>query len=89
MEASLNCCNREIKERFIDIVLFLPQMTISKTLQETSLVMPKLMSVNRKVIRTFEKLRNIVECDRGDAFYNDDTFPQVKCLNNSVMKKNK
>ena len=89
MEASLNCCNREIKERFIDIVLFLPQMTISKTLQETSLVMPKLMSVNRKVIRTFDKLRNIVECDREDAFYNDDTFPQVKCLNNSVMKKNK
>ena len=89
MEASLNCCNREIKERFIDIVLFLPQMTISKTLQETSLVMPKLMSVNREVIRTFDKLRNIVECDRGDAFYNDYTFPQVKCLNNSVMKKNK
>ena len=89
MEASLNCCIREIKERFIDIVLFLPQMTISKTLQETSLVMPKLMSVNRKVIRTFDKLRNIVECDHGDAFYNDDTFLQVKCLNNSVMKKNK
>ena len=48
---------------------------VRRTLQETSLAMPKLMYVSRKVIRTFDKLRNIVERDSEDAFYHDYIFP--------------
>ena len=50
-------------------------ITVRKTLQETSLVVPKLMHVCRKVIRTFDKLINIIEHDDGDAFHCDDNCP--------------
>ena len=56
----------------LDILSLL--IPVSKSLQETFLVMPKLMSVCRKVIKPLYKLINIVECDGGDEFYHDNIF---------------
>ena len=48
---------------------------ISKTLQKLSLLTPKVMSVCRKVMRSFDKLLILLDQDRGDAFQKDDIFP--------------
>ena len=48
---------------------------LSKTLQESSLLLPKLMSVSRKVLRSFEKLSILLDRDGGEIFHRDDIFP--------------
>lgn len=62
---------------------------ISKTLQETSLGMPKLMTVCRKFIRTFDELRNIVERNDRDAFYCDDISPATNESSSNLLVKEK
>ena len=47
---------------------------VSKTLQEVLLLTPKVMSVCRKVIRSFDKLIILLDCGGGDAFQRDDVF---------------
>ena len=48
---------------------------VSKTLQEVSLLTTKVMSVCRKVMRSFDKLLILLDRDGGDAFQMDDIFP--------------
>ena len=62
---------------------------VSKTLQETSLGMPKLMTVCRKFIRTFDELRNIVERNDRDAFYCDDISPATNESSSNLLVKEK
>ena len=47
---------------------------VSKTLQEVSLLTPKVMSMRRKVIRSFDKLLILLDRDGGDAFQRDNIF---------------
>lgn len=47
---------------------------VSKTLQEASLLTPKLLSVCRKGIKSFEKLLLLLNRDGKDAFHRDDIF---------------
>ena len=49
--------------------------TVSKTLQEVLLLTPKVMCVCRKVMKSFDKLLILLDCDGGDAFQRDDIFP--------------
>ena len=48
---------------------------VSKTLQEVSLLTPKVMSMCRKAMRSFDKLLILLDCDGGDVFQRDDIFP--------------
>ena len=48
---------------------------VSKTLEEVSLLTHKVMSVYRKVMKSFDKLLILLDCDGGDAFQRDDIFP--------------
>ena len=48
---------------------------VSETLQEVSLLSPKVMSMCRKVMRSFDKLPFLLDCDGWDAFQRDDIFP--------------
>ena len=48
---------------------------VSKTLQEVSVLTPKVMSMCRKLVRSFDKLLILLDCDGGDAFQRDDIFP--------------
>ena len=48
---------------------------VSKTLQEASLLTPKLLSVCRKVIKTIDKLLILLNREGGEAFHRDDVFP--------------
>ena len=48
---------------------------ISKTLQEVSLLTPKVMSMCRKVKRSFDKLLILLDRDGGDDFERNDKFP--------------
>ena len=58
--------------------LFLKQLNltyckfVSKHLQQVSLLTPKVMSVYRKVMRSFDKLLILLDRDGGDAFQRDD-----------------
>ena len=45
---------------------------VSKTLLEVSLLTPKVMSVCRKVMKSFDKLLILLDRDGGDAFQRDD-----------------
>ena len=47
---------------------------VSKTLQEVSLLTPKVMSMCRKVIRSFDKLLILLDRDGRDAFQRDNIF---------------
>ena len=47
----------------------------TKTLQEVSLLTNKVMSVCRKVMRSFDKLLMLLDHDGRDAFQRDDIFP--------------
>ena len=57
----------------IDILQILPP--VSKTLQEVSLLTPKVMSECRKVVRSFDKFLILLDCGGGDVFQRDDIFP--------------
>ena len=48
---------------------------VSKTLQEVSLLTPKVMSECRKVVRSFDKFLILLDRGGGDAFQRDDIFP--------------
>ena len=48
---------------------------VSKTLQEVSLLTPKVMSVYRKVMKSVDKLLILLDHDGGDAFQRNDIFP--------------
>ena len=47
---------------------------VSKTLQEASLLTPKLLSVCQKVIKSFEKLLLLLNRDGKETFHRDDIF---------------
>ena len=57
----------------IDILQILPP--VSKTLQEVSLLTPRVMSESRKVMRSFDKLLILLDGGGGDAFQRDNIFP--------------
>ena len=48
---------------------------VSKTLQEVSVLTPKVMSMCRNVMRSFDKLLILLDRDGGDAFQRDNIFP--------------
>ena len=50
---------------------------VSKTLQKVSLLMPKLLSVCRKAIKSFEKLLLVLNRDGKEAFHCNDIFKTV------------
>ena len=47
---------------------------VSKNLQEVSLLTPKVMSLCRKMMRSFDKLLILLYCDGRDACQRDDVF---------------
>ena len=74
------------KRLIFEVSILIP---VRNTLQETSLFVPKLMHVCRKVIRTFDKLINIIEHDDGDAFYCDDNCPTASERLEHLLTKKK
>ena len=60
---------------------------VCKTLQETSLLTPKLLSVCRNGINVLTKLLHLLNRDGSDAFHRDDIKQQAEFWNNFQLTK--
>ena len=68
------CVTKRVVFEAIKLDVLQPYEPVSKTLQETSLLTPKLLSVCRNGTKVLEKLLHLLNRDGSDAFHCDDIF---------------